>query len=106
MSAEAVLTLASLPCGTRARTLRRDRDPERLLAAQLDDEPAALLAHLGQVDEPLAALDRDHRLVAVDRLDVDLADRDLDLELGRLRCVEAVLAHLRSRGWWWGGGCA
>ena len=47
---------------------------------------------------------RDRRLVAVDRLDLDLADRDLDLELGRLRRVEAMLRHLRSRGSSWGGG--
>ena len=53
---------------------------------------------LGQLEQLLVAVDVNERLVAVDRLDVDVADRDLDLELDRLRRVEAMLGHLRSRG--------
>ena len=91
MSAAAVASAAWLPCGTRARTLQppaaaeaevadRDRDSERLLA----------LAARRRCRRPSLARPRscsssfslpstvDERLVAVDRLDVDVADRHLD----------------------------
>ena len=83
-----------------------DRDAERLLTAQLDDDAPALLLDAQLLEHLLGALDRDQRLLAVDRLDVDVADRHLDLDLDRLGCVEAVLGHLRWRGRSWGGGCA
>src|SRR5581483_2153179 len=79
-----------------AEVADRDRDAERLLALELDDDPPAVLAHLGQLDELLVALDDDERLLTVDRLDVDVADRHLHLEVDGLRRVEAVLAHRQA----------
>ena len=71
-----------------------DRDPERLLAAQLDDETVALQLDGRLLDELLAALDPDDGLLAVGGLDHDVAGRDGDLELDRGGGVEAMLGHV------------
>jgi hypothetical protein len=75
-----------------------DRDPEPLLAVKLDDDAVAALLDDRVLDEPLGALDEHGRLLAVHRLDDDVAGRDLDLELDGLGRVEAVLCH-RQLSW-------
>src|SRR5581483_444489 len=70
-----------------------DTQTEALLV--LDGDRSSVLHDLGLLDEPVAADELDRRLGALDRLDLDGAGRDLDLELDGLRGVEGVPGHLR-----------
>src|SRR5207302_11261168 len=76
-------------------------EAERALAAlELDDEPVADELDARLSDEPVAAVELDGGLVSVDCLDLDVAARDLDLELDRRRSVERAGFHVRRRGGW------
>src|SRR5439155_18163081 len=87
-----------------AEVADRDRDSERRLAAEGDGEDVAVELDLRLLDEPLVAFDEDERFLAVDRLDVDVPGRQLDVELDRPWSVKAVLGHLRSPERWRRGG--
>ena len=72
---------------------RGDREAELRLAAECDDDAVAVLTDLDLGEEPLVAVDGDARLLALDRLDLDIAGGNDDLEIERKRSVERLLEH-------------
>src|SRR5205085_7958347 len=84
------------PAVADAELADRDRDAEPLLPARLHDQPVPVLLDRGLLDHALVAFEGDDRLAAVDRLDVDVAARYLDLELERLGGEETVLGHRQA----------
>jgi hypothetical protein len=75
---------------------RREREAELPLAAVADHDAISVLADLDLFEEALVAVDGDVRLLALGRLDLDVAGGYADLELERLWSVEGALEHLRG----------
>ena len=74
---------------------RGEREAELALAAVRDDETAGVVADLDFLEEPLVAGDGDERLLALGRLDLDVAGGYSDLEVKRQRSVEGAFEHQR-----------
>src|SRR3954466_4059849 len=74
---------------------RGEREAELALAAVSDDKVVAVVAALDLFEEALVAVDGDVRLLALGRLDLDVAGGNADLELERQRSVEGLFEHQR-----------
>ena len=72
-----------------------EREAELALAAVRDDDAVAVLADLDLLEQAVVAVDGDVRLLALGRLDLDVAGGNADLELERQWSVEGLLEHQR-----------
>ena len=75
---------------------RGEREAELALAVVRDDDAVAVLADLDLLEEALVAVDGDVRLLALGRLDLDVAGGNADFELEGQWSVEGLLEHLRG----------